>query len=367
MAALPSMFDVPDSTYQDSLIQPSADHFRRSVLMVIITVAVVGTLGGWYIMGARGALSPTLAVVQSVSTAVLLLLFVAAWLKWLPQRALELSCLVFAACVCMACMALRMYSPTYGKGIDLEPLYLWIPMVYVFAFMLTNHRVGLVVSSGIFVLFLLLSLPYLVRHIDGRYGNFTVQLHVVSAALIATLYFFSSYQHRLRLVQVKAERLAHLSNTDDLTELPNRRYMASALEGELARFAGGGDGFAVMLFDIDHFKTINDQFGHGAGDGTLIGLAACAAEVFRGMGTLGRWGGDEFMALVRGVGATDASRMADALCAHVAASPLAGRSTTISCGVAIARKADSVDDLLQRADAALYAAKHAGRDRAESV
>lgn len=352
--------------HQENPTPPSADRFRRSVLLVIIVVSVLGTLAGWYIMAARGLLSPVLHAVQAVTLVVLLLLFVATWLKLLPQWFLELSCLVFAAAICVACMALRMYSPRYGATIDLEPLYLWIPVVYVFAFMVTNHRTGLVVSLGIFALFLGVSLPYLVRHIDGRYANFTIQLHVVSAALIATLYFFSSYQQRLRLVQVKADKLARLSNTDDLTRLPNRRHMAALLEAELARFAGGGRGVAVMLFDIDHFKSVNDRFGHGVGDATLVGLAARATEVFLGVGALGRWGGDEFMALVPDIGAADAKRVADALCAQVAASPLpGGRSITISCGVAVAGVHDNIDSLLQRADAALYAAKRAGRDRAE--
>ncbi|ODU94082.1 MAG: hypothetical protein BGP23_15330 [Lysobacterales bacterium 66-474] len=354
--------------HQESLTPPSADRFRRSVLMVIITVSVLGTLSGWYIMGVRGLLSPVLHAVQAVTLVVLLALFLAAWLELLPQRFLELSCLVYAAAICVVCMALRMYLPRYGAAIDLEPLYLWIPMVYVFAFMLTNHKTGLVVSSGIFGLFLCVSLPYLVQHIDGPYANFTVQLHVVSAALIATLYFFSSYQQRLRLVQVKADQLAHLSNTDELTKLPNRRHMASVIDGELARVAAGRGGFALMLFDIDHFKAINDRFGHRAGDGALVGLAACATEVFRGVGALARWGGDEFMALVRDLGSADAERVADALCAQVAASSRpGGQSITISCGVTVAIRSDSIDSLLQRADAALYAAKRAGRDRAESL
>lgn len=158
-------------------------------MMVIIAVSVLGTLSGWYIMAARGLLSPVLQAVQGVTLVVLLALFLATWLKWLPQRAIELSCLVFAGGICVACMALRMYSPRYGAAIDLEPLYIWIPMVYVFAFMLTNHKTGLVVSLGFFGMFLCVSLPYLAQHIDGRYANFTVQLHVVSAAMIATLYF----------------------------------------------------------------------------------------------------------------------------------------------------------------------------------
>ncbi|MGH8146920.1 MAG: GGDEF domain-containing protein [Rhodanobacteraceae bacterium] len=353
---------------QNNLTPPSADRFRRSVLLVIIAVSVLGTLSGWYIMGARGLLSPVLHAVQAVTLAVLLSLFLAMWLKLLPQRVIELSCLVFAAAICVVCMALRMYSPTYGAAIDLEPLYLWIPMVYVFAFMLTNHKIGLVVSSGIFGLFLCVSLPYLAQHIDGRYANFTIQLHVVSAALIATLYFFSSYQHRLRLVQRTVDRLAQLSNTDDLTRLSNRRHMAAVIEDELVRHAEKGGGFAVVLFDIDHFKAINDELGHGAGDKVLVALAARAAQTFRGADSLGRWGGDEFVALIRDVDPAGAERMAEALRSGIATEPLlGGYRAMISCGVTVARASDSIDSLLQRADVALYAAKRAGRNRVERI
>jgi diguanylate cyclase (GGDEF)-like protein len=123
-----------------------------------------------------------------------------------------------------------------------------------------------------------------------------------------------------------------------------------------------------MLFDIDHFKVINDRLGHGAGDAALVTLAERATEMFRGMGELGRWGGDEFVALVRNVDPEDASRMADALCVHVASEPLPGGAPmTISCGVTAVRRGDSTDSLLQRADAALYAAKRAGSNRVESI
>lgn len=172
----------------------------------------------------------------------------------------------------------------------------------------------------------------------------------------------------MRLAEATVGQLSQLSNTDALTRLSNRRGMASAIDAELVRYAEQGNTFAVMLFDIDHFKVINDRLGHGAGDAALVMLAERATEMFRGMGELGRWGGDEFVALVRNVDPEDASRMADALCVHVASEPLPGGAPmTISCGVAAVRRGDSIDSLLQRADAALYAAKRAGRNRVESI
>lgn len=347
---------------------PSTDRFRRTVLLAVIVIGLLATAGGWYVAAARAPQSWVMITIQVVTFAVLAALFVAAWFRWLPQRALELCCLMYIVGVCAASMALGMYSARYGAGIHFDVLYMWIPLIYLFAFMLTNHKAGLVLSLGILALFVGVSVPYMVHDLGGEYVNLTVQLHFVSAFMIVMLYFFSSYQHRLRLAEAAVGKLAQISTTDDLTQLPNRRHMATLLEGELADLKRGGGTFAILLFDIDHFKAINDQFGHGVGDAALVTLAARAAEVFRGMGELGRWGGDEFVALVRNIELSNASRMAGALCVHVAAEPMRGRrSLTISCGVTVATSADSIDSLLQRVDAALYAAKRGGRNRVEAI
>lgn len=346
----------------------AADRFRHNVLLVVIVAGLFATVIGWYVMGLHGPLSTSLSAVQAVTTATLLVLLVIAWRRWLPQRLLEICCLLYLIGVCLACMALRLYSAHYGAGIHLETLYLWIPLVYVFAFMLTNHKQGLVLSLVVFGLFVGVSAPYLVGNLGGSYANLTVQLHLISGVMIVALYFFSGYQHRLRLAEVDVDRFARLSSTDELTQLPNRRHMAAVIEAELRRFAQQGTGFALLLFDIDRFKTINDRFGHSRGDQALVTLAAQAAELFRGVATLGRWGGDEFVALAHAVGAGDAVRMADALCAHIASEPLpGGEGMTLSCGVTLVRAGDNIDSLLQRADAALYAAKRGGRNRVESV
>ncbi len=350
----------------DTLKPSSADHFKRSVLLAIIALSLLSTVVAWAVMGARNPLPPVLHAVHATTTLILSALFLVAWRRLVPQRAIEVCCLLFGVGICAACMALRMYWPNYGASIDLQPLYLWIPVMYVFAFTLGDHKRSLVISVGVMALFVCVSLPYLVHDIGAPYGNFTLQLHLVSAVLIAALYFFSSYQHRLLLAQSTVDQLAHLSNTEELTMLPNRRHMAVAIESELAGFAGRDGGFAVMLFDMDHFRAINDQFGHGVGDEVLVALTTRAAQVLRREDTLGRWGGDEFVALVRGVGPDEALRMSNALCRDIAVEPLLdGHRVTISCGATIATPGDSLDSLLQRADAALYAAKRAGRNGAE--
>lgn len=350
------------------LMQPAVDDFKRAVLLSIIALSTVSTVIAWWVMRARAQVSPGLYWVQIASMLTLSALLLAAWRRWLSQRAVELCCLLFGVGVCAVSMALRMYWPEYGAGIDLQPLYLWIPVMYVFAFTVADGKTSVAISLGIMMFFIAVSLPYLVRNIGGLYANFTLQLHVVSAVLIAALYFFSSYEVRLQVAQQALDQLAHLSSTDELTKLPNRRHMASRIGAELAQFERAGGSFAVVLFDIDHFKAINDRCGHGVGDEALRALATRAKQQFGDADALGRWGGDEFLVLLRDIGAAEALRLADALCVHVAAEPLFGsQRVAISCGVTMARNGDSIDSLLQRADAALYAAKRAGRNRAESV
>lgn len=351
-----------------NLNPPPADSYTRRLLMGIIVLALLSTLGGWGIMGARGVLSPVLRGMFGTCTVVLAGLFVVAWRRMLPARSIGLGCLLFAVSVCALCMVLRLYFPVYGAALDLQPLYLWIPVLYVFAFTLTGHRTSLAISLAVLTLFALISLPYLISDIEGPYANFTLQLHVVSAVLIAALYFFSSYQRRLHQAELTVGELAELSNTDELTKLCNRRRMATLIDAELAQLREGGPLFAVALFDIDHFKVINDRFGHGAGDEALVALAARAAQVFRGMDTLSRWGGDEFVALIRNVDLAEALHIADVLCRHVATIPVnRGHGITISCGTVMVLETDSIGSVLQRADAALYAAKRAGRNRAEGA
>lgn len=336
-------------------------------MLAIIVMAELGTLAAWALMASHRQASPALVGLWATTGLYLPVLFIVTWWRLVPQRVVDLACLLFMVGICGVWMALCLYSREYNAAIYIEPLYLWILVVYPFAFALAGRRSSLLISLAVLAVFVGISLPYVVHDPGARFANFTIQLHVVSAALIAALYFLSSYQHRLRLAEVTVERLAELSNTDELTRLPNRRRMASVISAELARMAAGGHGFAVMLFDIDHFKGINDRWGHGAGDAVLVALAARARDVLRSSDTIGRWGGDEFVVVLPAMGAEAAAGKAQALCDHVAAQALvAGHPFTISCGAVVAKPGDDGDSLLRRADRALYAAKQNGRNRAEA-
>ena len=152
--------------------------------------------------------------------------------------------------------------------------------------------------------------------------------------------------------------------TDPLTGAFNRRHLDFCLEQAIRRRQRTGEPAALLLFDVDHFKRINDGFGHAAGDAALAGLAALVAACGRGLDSLFRIGGEEFVLLLPGATAEGALVVAENLRALVADAHLcAGAQLSISIGVSELHAGQSAAGWLGAADAALYLAKRAGRNR----
>ncbi|GAA0264456.1 GGDEF domain-containing protein [Rhodanobacter caeni] len=363
---MPLTPDVAMSSHADRQPAPYAGRERkRAALLAIFALCWVGLVLACVVTESRGVSSPALHAVFAANIVFHPLMFALVYGRWLPERVVDLACLLFAAGICAACMVLRLYFPVQGGRIELERLYLWIPVIYVFAFTVAGHKSSLALSLGLMALFFAISLPYLLQSPAERFASLTIQLHVVSAVLVTALYFFSGHHQRLQLTM---DELAALSHTDELTGLPNRHRISQVVDYELLRFERHGRGFALILIDIDRFKDVNDRLGQQAGDLALKALALRARQTLRDGDTLGRWGGGEFVIVLPEAGLDDALRKARALCAHVGRTPLIDDlSITISCGVASVTPADMAQSLFQRADAALHAAKQHGRNRAESA
>jgi diguanylate cyclase (GGDEF)-like protein len=167
-------------------------------------------------------------------------------------------------------------------------------------------------------------------------------------------------------------QLRSSSRRDGLTGVMNRRALDDALSDEEHRARRLQAPFAVLMVDADHFKGVNDRFGHAAGDRALQHLAALTGGQMRDIDRLGRYGGEEFVVLLPGTGLEQAQAVAERLRERVEAVPLmwqhAPLKLTVSIGIAAWRgPADALESLLARADAALYAAKRAGRNRCCAV
>lgn len=146
---------------------------------------------------------------------------------------------------------------------------------------------------------------------------------------------------------------------DPLTTLPNRRAFAEELAEELGR-ADDRRNLSAAVFDIDHFKAINDTHGHEAGDRALVEVAARLRSAVGGAGSVSRTGGEEFVALLPGHSLAQAIVVAELARREVGESPVSGMDVTVSGGVACLATGD---DLVGNADTALYRAKHEGRNR----
>lgn len=172
----------------------------------------------------------------------------------------------------------------------------------------------------------------------------------------------------VRLMQAELSRVAH---TDALTGLPNRREVRRRFQEEASRAARHGHSFAVVLFDVDHFKQVNDQHGHAVGDTVLQGIGNVLAAAKRNEDVLGRIGGEEFLVVLLQQTREGAAEAADRLREALRAAELAAGSTllhmTLSGGVALYPDDGAHwDALFAAADRRLYAAKRAGRDRVEA-
>lgn len=158
-----------------------------------------------------------------------------------------------------------------------------------------------------------------------------------------------------------------LATTDELTGLFNRRHFFELARAELSRAVRHGLPLAAMLLDVDRFKSVNDTYGHAAGDQVLRQVAAVCRETLRAEDVLGRYGGEEFAVLLQGEGALElGERLRAALEGTVIVLPALELRVTASIGVAEWRGDEDLAGLLNRADAALYAAKGGGRNRVMS-
>ncbi|MGA7179434.1 MAG: bifunctional diguanylate cyclase/phosphodiesterase [Thiobacillaceae bacterium] len=185
---------------------------------------------------------------------------------------------------------------------------------------------------------------------------------------IAFLELVAAWLGQLLLERQQRLILEKQALTDQLTHLPNRRAAEQRLRNELAQSRRRQNGFALALCDLDHFKLINDRYGHEVGDAILNGVAGFFQSLLREEDWVARWGGEEFLFFLRtddladGVQVVD--RLREQLGGHIFQTRAGALSVTLSAGVAVPDKGEpDLDKVLAEADSCLYEAKRTGRDR----
>jgi diguanylate cyclase (GGDEF)-like protein/PAS domain S-box-containing protein len=205
-----------------------------------------------------------------------------------------------------------------------------------------------------------------------RHGH-RVPVHVRAApirdadgAIVGAIEIFTDRSAKMATLQ-RFKALEKVAYLDALTGLANRALAEFTLAARLDELARHGWPFGVLFVDVDRFKEINDRHGHETGDAVLRTVASTLRSAARALDLVGRWGGDEFVAILPHTAGERLAAVAERYRALVHASPVAvGESRltiTVSIGATTAQRADSADSLLARADALMYASKLAGRNR----
>ncbi|MDE1548903.1 sensor domain-containing diguanylate cyclase [Jeotgalibaca caeni] len=176
---------------------------------------------------------------------------------------------------------------------------------------------------------------------------------------------YAEIQHKQETLAAINTDLVLLTNTDHLTGIANRKFLQERLEGLIERYQEEGIGFSLLLMDIDHFKQVNDCYGHQVGDEVLIKVASLLKEYAGDDYVAGRFGGEEFILLLPGADESAAFFIAKKV------NRLIEKATfdqvnhlTISIGSATFTKEDDLNSILRKADYALYVSKEKGRNRA---
>lgn len=218
------------------------------------------------------------------------------------------------------------------------------------------------------VSWLCISLPvliYLIFHPDELFAprglDITLTLLPVMGTILVLIPVYRGIEKKVAALNSERARMQRLSEQDPLTQIYNRRGMED-LFSEIATKSNTNIG--VIMFDIDHFKHINDRHGHDTGDTVLRQVVGRCRAVLRKDDLFARWGGEEFLIVVQGAENKDLHRIAENLRITLSAEPIQSvGQVTASFGVTRLYPTDSIESLLQRVDEAMYSAKCQGRNR----
>lgn len=353
--------DAKDRLFQETRL------FRQFLLYAVVVGPAISALfgvGGLLLAGILGTGSVALSAlyVWWIGDAVGVLAFTPLILSYfiprkvIPRGNATLGETLLVAML-IALLPLLDYIPTTIAAVFVDLTYFLIPIL-LWSFV----RVGL--RAALWGVVYLVVAELLITYFSEGTGSITrsaFELQYFVAITVSTLLTISTvFWEQRNNLKAATEAATH----DPLTRLGNRRSFQSTLDSELSRQWRYRMPLSLMMFDIDHFKVVNDQYGHKMGDQVLEKLARLASDQLRAHDAIARWGGEEFVILLPETDQEGARIRAERLRAEVENfSFIEGHPVTISIGVAEARPGTAPIDLVETADQALYVAKNTGRNR----
>jgi diguanylate cyclase (GGDEF)-like protein len=345
------------------------DRLMRRVVLLMFGAGVLSVLVIWHMEVADG----TLDAIARVGYPAMLLVFgasllalwrfprVLVWVRWIGFLAITLLLVLD--------LWLQMHSPGSLLGnYNALTLWNWLPLCYAMAFFMLQPRHAFLAAAAILAFFAFCTTLRAAAPTDyaGADRSLMINTLISHAVLVVCLTGMVWLKHVVAVQGEQATRLNLLAATDPLTGLSNRRLTLQLLD-QLAREARLERGSVVFLCDLDHFKNINDGWGHPMGDQVLVAVASALRASTRDADTVARWGGEEFLVLLPDTRAGEAAELAERLRAKVESLQVADRHqcpvpVTVSIGIATLCASETGSTWLKRADEALYRAKADGRN-----
>ncbi|GGE64817.1 GGDEF domain-containing protein [Streptosporangium jomthongense] len=311
--------------------------FRLSIITILGTSAFLGITPFAIMRFVQGNL-----VAGAIDTAILVTIFGGMAYAWITGDTRR-SGMVLAFIACSGAVAV---AATVG-----EVGLFWLYPCLVTTFFLVKPRIATVLN--------LCSIAAMMAQREVFQTQVQMWTFAATALVVsATAFAFAQRTDNQR------ERLEQLATIDPLTGVKNRRAMDEELILAAAHATRTGLPYALVMLDIDHFKTVNDEYGHGVGDGVLVDLVSLVQQHTRQSDQLFRYGGEEFVLLLPGVDGAGLTAVMNNL-QHSLRTKLKhpGGAATVSFGVALLSAGEPVENWIERADTALYRAKEAGRDQ----
>ena len=252
------------------------------------------------------------------------------------------------------------FTAAYGTDSGFHML-IW-PIACIFAM---NARIDIKTALVVFIIAILTfaALHFLVPKTTDSVLFINSELFFIGVSGSLILLELTAIRHS---ISNKRKKLEKIINRDNLTGLHNRRYFTSFLHHQLKLALREGRKFSLAMADIDHFKSINDQYGHDAGDKVLKAVANCFNEYLGKNDVACRWGGEEFLIYLPEENLKLAKRIIQAIGSVLKDTDIDGHFVTMSFGLVESDGSDTIDSLLHKADTLLYQAKAQGRDNVQT-
>ena len=243
-----------------------------------------------------------------------------------------------------------------------DKVFVWFFLIPVIAHFLHGRRFGMPLS--LILLAIAWTLYYKYHFNKPDLLEIVGITNVVACSLVLTggVYAYETAREKAE------ERLHRIASTDSLTGLPSRKHLRELLDDTLTQAQESETGFSLLTLDLDHFKAINDQYGHDVGDKVLVAVADVMRERLRSSDTPARWGGEEFLILLPNTDLPGTEQVAEGIRQAISELELEADNSriqvTISIGIAqFPQDGQTIRELLVTADQRLYQAKHEGRNQ----